>query len=93
MNNRRKILQPIPVPKDKQEIILSDALGGQDSRKICVVVNDKKNIIYFCIFSSVSKKKKNGKNKIFPIPAEAKKLCIIVTQAGGRKKNIKINFI
>jgi len=89
------------IPAEEKIIVLRDVINPvrQKSKKICVVVNDRQGAISLCIFSCVQKKNKNGRNRIFPIPFKAEKICVMITQQAGKnprgkkRKNIKIKFI
>jgi len=84
------------------EIVLGKIIDPerQKNKKICIVVDENKNILFICIFSCVSQKGKNGKKKIFPIPLGATKFFITTKihltknpRGGRRKSNFKIKFI
>ena len=67
-SQRREVLCSIPA--EDKEIILGDVINPirQKSKKICVVVDDRKGTIYLCILPCVSKKRKNGKSRFWTAP-------------------------
>ncbi len=79
------------------EISLKDI--NLETKKVYVVVDENKNILFICSFSSLPKKEgKSGKKKIYAIPAGSTKIFVtsatppIKNPRSKRKSNFKIKI-